>query len=347
MGDVLHAMPAVASLRKALPEAWIGWVVEPRWLPLLSNAINGAGFTERSAAMPLVDAVYLAATREWKKRPVSGKTLGEIASLRRQLRAGRFEICVDMQGSIRSAVIGRMAGAELLAGPADPREKPAAWLYGQRIQAKTEHVVEQGCEVLSGATGLTLRPGRVELPVDARAEERCVSRLAGAGAAGKRFALIAPGAGWGAKQWPAERYGQVAAELSALGLKVLVNAYSDHDALANAVADASGGAAEVFACDMAELIAVTRRAALVIAGDTGPLHLAAALERPVVALFGPTDPARNGPYGTVSRVLRRGGARRDHRRLSDPEAGLLAITVEDVVEAAREVLAATERPLDR
>ncbi|HEY8997372.1 MAG TPA: glycosyltransferase family 9 protein, partial [Edaphobacter sp.] len=221
MGDVLHAMPAVAALRETLPEAWIGWVVEPRWLPLLSNAIDGVGLTERSAAMPLVDAVYLAPTREWKRRPASGKTLGEIALLRRQLRAGRFDLCVDMQGSIRSAVIGRMAGAKLLAGPADPREKPAAWLYERRIQAKAEHVVEQGCEVLSGATELTLRPGRVELPVDARAEERCVTRLAKAGAA-KRFALIAPGAGWGAKQWPAERYGRVAAELSAMGLKVLV-----------------------------------------------------------------------------------------------------------------------------
>jgi heptosyltransferase-1 len=295
--------------------------------------------------MPLVDSVYLAATRDWKKRPLSARTLGDIASLRKKLRADHFDLSVDMQGSIRSAVIGRMASAKLLAGPADPRERPAGWLYQKRIGTKTEHVVEQGCELLSSATGIKLQRARVELPVDARAEESCIARLAASG--GSRFVLIAPGAGWGAKQWPAERYGEVAAALSRQGLKVLVNAYSDYDALANAVVDASRGVAQIFACDMAELIAVTRRAALVIAGDTGPLHMAAALERPVVALFGPTDPVRNGPYGTHSRVLRRGDARRDHRRLSDPEAGLLAITVSDVVEAATEVLAATERPPDR
>jgi heptosyltransferase-1 len=346
MGDVLHAMPAVAALRAAHPETWIGWVVEPRWLPLLSNAGTGQGLTERGAGMPLVDKVYLAATRSWRQRPFSAQTLRDIGSLRRELREGRFDLCVDMQGSIRSAVIGRMAGAGKFAGPADPRERPAAWLYDQKTRTRTLHVVDQGCELLGSAAGETLRPAHVELPVDARAEESCIARLAAKAARG-RVVLLAPGAGWGAKQWPAERYGAVAAALAGRGYSVLVNAYSATDPLANSVKTASRGAAEVFPCDMAELISVTRRAALVIAGDTGPLHLAAALERPIVALFGPTDPARNGPYGTRSRVLRHGEQRRDHRRLSDPEAGLLAITVDEVVEAALEMLDATDEASGR
>jgi heptosyltransferase I len=334
MGDVLHAMPAVQALRESHPDWWIGWVIEPRWLPLLANANTLA----RGPAMPLVDKVYFAATRRWKQNPVSSETLEDIASLRRELRADGFDLCVDMQGSLRSAVIGRMSAAKVFAGPAAPREWPAAWMYKQKIKTPAPHVVEQGCELLGGAVGERLRPAPVQLPVNEEAERRCGARLLERTTLDAPFVLIAPGAGWGAKQWPAERYGAVGASLAARGYRVLINASSADDPLANTVAQASGRTAEVFSCDMAELIALTRRAALVIAGDTGPLHLGAALERPVVALFGPTDPARNGPYGTRARVLRRGGQRRDHRRLSDPEAGLLAITVDEVVEAALELL---------
>jgi len=336
MGDVLHAMPAVAALREAHPEWSIGWVVEPRWLPLLQADSGHAG---RGPKMPLVDRTYLATTRDWKKSPLSSKTLGDITSLRRELRRERFDLCVDMQGSIRSAVIGKMAGANTFVGLNDPRETPARWFYRQRVKTTAAHVVEQGCELLGEAVGEVLRPARVELPVDEFAEETCLAQLARVPDAAAGFVLLAPGAGWGAKQWPAERYGEVAAALDRAGYRVLVNAYSIDDPLAKAVVSASGGRAAVFPCDMAQLIALTRRAALVIAGDTGPLHLAAALERPVVALFGPTDPARNGPYGPErSRVLRHGGARRDHRRRAEPEAGLLAISVDEVVAAALDLL---------
>jgi heptosyltransferase-1 len=156
---------------------------------------------------------------------------------------------------------------------------------------------------------------------------------------GEDFVLIAPTAGWGAKQWPAERFGTVAAELGQRGIRVLVNGAYETDGVANEVVRVSGGYGIAAPTDLGELIALTRRASLVIAGDTGPLHLAAALKKPVVALFGPTNPARNGPYGTRARVLRHGEERSDHRRLREPEAGLLAITVDEVVEAAMELIA--------
>jgi heptosyltransferase-1 len=105
------------------------------------------------------------------------------------------------------------------------------------------------------------------------------------------------------------------------------------------IREQSGGVAEPVNCSVAQLIALTRRVALVIAGDTGPLHLACALGRPVVGIYGPTDPARNGPFGTRSRVLRSPHSRRDHSRRSEPEAGLLTITPEDVIHAADELLA--------
>ena len=338
MGDVLHAMPAVSALRRAHPEWFIGWVVEPKWAPLLRSFSNGTFPVEQRAVMPLVDHVYFAATREWKETPFSRSTMRDIASLRRELRGGQFDVCVDMQGSVRSAVIGRMAGARRLVGPEEPREAPAGWLYHERVAMGAAHVVEQGCELLGGAVGEMLRPAPVELPVDEFAEETCAELLGRTLGAEERFVLIAAGAGWGAKQWPAERYGAVAAALGRRGYRVLVNASLSEDAIAEAVKDTSEGFAVVFPCDLPQLIALTRRASVVIAGDTGPLHLAAALERPVVALFGPTDPARNGPYGTRSRVLRHGPERRDHRRLKEPEAGLLEITVDEVIEASVELL---------
>jgi heptosyltransferase-1 len=335
MGDVLHALPAVAALRKLHPQCWIGWAVEPRWLPLL-KAVNA------ETGMPLVNQAFVAPTREWKQRPVSGRTLSEIAQLRREIRGGGFDLCVDMQGSIRSAVIGRMASAREFVGPADPREGPARWLYGRTVNTTTRHVIEQGCELLGAAVGVTLEPARVDFPRNPAVEHACDTLLARLVPGGERFVLIAPTAGWGAKQWPAERFGAVAAEMGRRGYRTLVNAGSDVDPIARSVVAASEGYAAAAAGDLPLLIALTRRAGAVIAGDTGPLHLAAALERPVVALFGPTDPARNGPYGTRAKVLRHGEERRDHRRLAEPEKGLLAITVEEVVQAATELLEGRE-----
>jgi heptosyltransferase-1 len=276
-------------------------------------------------------------TREWKRRPLSLTTLQDIAGLRRELRRDEYDICVDMQGSIRSAMVGLMAGAKVFAGSAEPRETPAAWFYKQKVTLNAKHVVEQGCELLGAAVGETLRPARVKLPVDSAAEEWCDALLAGVA---ERFALLAPTAGWGAKRWPAERYGAVAAALARAGFRTLVNAESQEDKAGRHVVEASGGATTLVPCTVGQMIALVRRAGVVIAGDTGPLHLAAALDRPVVGLFGPTDPARNGPYGTQSRVLRHGSSRMDHSRHTETETGLMQITTDEVVEAALELLRA-------
>jgi heptosyltransferase I len=287
--------------------------------------------------MPMVDRTYLASTREWKQRPFSFETIREINTLRGLLRGEQFDVCVDMQGSIRSAVIGRMAGAQSFVGAAEPREAPARWLYGQQVRVSATHVIEQGCELLGAAVGETLRPAKVILPVDPAAERWCDALLI---ESGERFAVVAPTAGWGAKQWPAERYGAVAAALARAGVRTLVNAASTEDDEGRRVVESSDGAATLVACSITQMIALVRRAAVVIAGDTGPLHLAAALERPVVGLYGPTDPARNGPYGTASRVLRHAWSRTDHSRHQNIDPGLLLITVDEVVEAALELLGA-------
>lgn len=335
MGDVLHAMPAVAALRERHPDWFIGWAIEPKWSDLLQIAgdpedlSQGVGF----AARALVDRWYSVPAGAWKRSPLARGTLRDIRALRRVLQAERFDVCVDMQGSIKSAVVGRMAKAGELVGMEEPRERVARLLYGKRVGLTASHVIEQGCELLGGAVGETLTPVRVPLPMDATFE-----RWADGVVGHERFCLCSPGAGWGAKGWPAERFGKVAAELGRAGIRTVVNATIHGSREADRVVEKSEGFARLVPCRVGQLIALTRRAAVVIAGDTGPLHLAAALERPVVGIFGPTDPARNGPYSTPQRVLRDATSQTSHKRVHEPEAGMLKIGVEDVVAAAREMV---------
>jgi len=329
MGDVLHALPAVAALRERMPGCFIGWAVEPRWSALLAVP----------EATGIVDRVHSVATREWKKRPLSPGTLRSIAALRRELRAEQYDVCVDLQGLIRSAVIGRMAGAARYVGSQTPRERLARVLYGERVEVRAPHVIEKACELVSAGIGEALVPVRPALPVDTAAEIWCDRRLAELGVGDCGFVLLSPAAGWGAKTWPVERWQLLARQLAAEGYAVLVNAGGPAD-LAVTEAAAGDGPAKLVECGVAELIALTRRAKLVVGGDTGPVHLAASLGVPVVALFGPTDPRRNGPYfpGARVRVLRHASSRLDHGRRAEREAGLSQITEEEVFDAAIDLL---------
>lgn len=334
MGDILHALPAVTALRLAHPSWHIGWVVEPRWQALLRAGIGEC----RSAAMPLVDRLHFAASRDWKRHPLSGRTRSGIKELRRELRAVRYNAVLDLQGAIRSAVIGRLSGCMRRIGEARPREWPANWFFTERIMTRGAHVIEQDVELASAVAGDPLAAVAPLLPVDPEAESWCGDWLARhfARVAARPLAFIAPGAGWGAKRWPPERYAAVAKGLKDRGMEVLVNAAPGEEALAAPIA--AGGDATPVAATLPQLIALTRRMALCIGGDTGPLHLASALGRPVVGIYGPTDPSRNGPYGTRARVLRSPESRRDHSRRAEPEAGLLTIAPEDVLRAADELL---------
>jgi heptosyltransferase I len=335
MGDILHALPAVTALRKAHPEWGIDWVVEPRWRALLA-ASDSEHDTERNPRQPLVDQLHLAPTKEWRKAPLSPETLHEIRTLRKTLMGGDYDAVLDLQGAVRSAVLGRMAGCQRLIGEAEPREWPAHWLFTERVETRGAHVIEQDIELATAVAGDELAPVQPWLPVDPASEAWADEILS---PSGPRAALINPGAGWGAKRWPVERYAAVAHGLIGRGLRVLVNAGPGEEQLAESITQATGGAARSLTCSLAKLIALTRRVALVIAGDTGPLHLACALGRPVVGIYGPTDPSRNGPFGTRFRVLRSPESRRDHTRHAAPEAGLLTIQPEDVLRAATELLA--------
>jgi heptosyltransferase-1 len=342
MGDILHALPAVTALRLAHPTWQIGWVVDPRWQALLAApGIRDQGSESgavRGPAMPVVDRLHFASTRAWKRRPLTFTTAAEINALRLELRAAKYDAVVDLQGAIRSAAIVRLAGCRRRIGEARPREWPAQWMFTERVRTRGAHVIEQDVELASAVAGDALVPAEPLLPVDPEAESWCDGWLAASFAGEPRpIVLIAPGAGWGAKRWPPERYAVVAEGLKQRGFHVLANAGPGEEHLAAPIT--AGGAAVLLATTLPQLIALTRRIALCIAGDTGPLHLACALGRPVVGIYGPTDPSRNGPFGTRARVLRCPGSRRDHKRRTAPDPGLLTIAPEDVLGAADELLA--------
>jgi heptosyltransferase-1 len=369
MGDILHALPAVTALRMAHPDWGIDWVVEPRWRALLAaeqpigkpgvtpeKHTSGAkapaifaSFNARAEALayqpinsqpqplqPLIDHLHFAATRNWRKASFSRQTREEFKALRAALRDGEYDAVIDLQGAIRSALLARLAGCGRVIGEAEPRERVARWLFTERVATRGAHVIEQDVELVSAIAGDALKPVQPWLPVDPAAEAWADEILPPAES--RHAVLINPGAGWGAKRWPAERYAAVAQGLVERGCRVLVNAGPGEEPLAEVIASQTSGAATPLACSLAQLIALTRRLALAVAGDTGPLHLACALGRPVVGIYGPTDPARNGPFGTQFIVLRSPQSRRDHTRYQTPEAGLLTIQPEDVLRAATSLL---------
>jgi heptosyltransferase-1 len=205
--------------------------------------------------------------------------------------------------------------------------------YTRQVIVNNDHVVKQNLSLAEAVAGKTLTLPAAELPHDESAEVECDRWLRERHA--ERFVLLNPGAGWGAKQWPAERYGQIAKQLAQDGLKPVINVGPGEEEIARAV---GGGVAETFTGSLTQLIALTRRARLFIGGDTGPMHLAAALSIPVVGIFGPTNPARNGPFGTRNIVLRSDSSLTSYKHVATQEAGMLEISPEQVVGAARELL---------
>jgi len=340
MGDIIHTLPAASVLRQAFPQATLGWLVEERWAELLCT-LRYPRSGPRSPQRPLVDRVHSVNTSEWRHSPFSFNTWQQMAVGLSQLRGIRYDAVIDFQGAVRSALLARWSGAPIVYGSTQPRENAATMLYTRKVLLKTNgtHVVQQalalaGAIVPNAVIPTPMAEPDVELPVDPDAEKK----IAGLTADVNDFAILNPGAGWGAKRWPAERYGQVAKELAKDGLCSLINYGPGEEELAVSVEAASEGTARKISCSLSELIALTRRARLLIGGDTGPMHLAAALKIPVVAIFGPTDPARNGPFGTRSAVLRSASSLTDHSRHREPELGLLKITVDEVVAVARKLL---------
>jgi len=335
MGDVIHGIPAIAALRRERPNLKVGWLIEQRWMELLC-AHPMERLQPRSELKPLVDWVHVSDFKGWRKELSSAATWRDMHGCMREVRAMKYDIALDLQGAIRSAMAARLSGAKSRLGPAEPREAPARRFYTTVVPTTGAHVVEHALSLASAVAGEDLAYEPCGFPQDPATEswaDRLFSTLGF-----RRMAIVNPGAGWGAKCWPAERYGAVAQALAERGMAVIVNFGPEEEPLAQAVRDASGGTARPVGCSVSELIALTRRASLFVGGDTGPMHLAAALWVPVVALFGPTRPERNGPYATPAVVLRSPESVDNSSHTDEPDAGLQTIETDRVIAAAEELL---------
>lgn len=341
MGDILHALPSVAAIRAALPDATIGWIVEERWSELLTAQGRKASPSTTSPRKPLVNHVHTIDTQRWRKHFFRPSATAEMLGAIKRVSKMKYDIALDFQGAIKSALLARFASAETVAGFVTPREPAARFFYALKLSRCGEHVIEQNLGLAAQALkpflgSSELKLNAPQLPLDPAAETWAHSEITRLGIAS--FAVMNPGAGWGAKQWPPQRFGKVAGALALHNIKTLVNAAPGEEELARAVVEASSGNAFELRCTLGQLVAIMRQARIFVGGDTGPLHLAAALNIPVVGLFGPTDPGRTGPFGTRAIVLRHPESETTFSHHSETEAGLMKITAEEVIAAARHLL---------
>ena len=285
IGDVVHTLPTLAALRNG---GWeVGWVVEPASRVLLEGN-------------PVLDQVVAAPGAKAFKWT-------EARSAVRALRRRRYDVALEFQGLWKSAGWARLAGAGRVIGFARPwrREPASALLLGERAElpAGIDHVIDKNLALLRplGIEAVGLREFPLPPSPEAAARvDRSVKERDG------DVAILNPAGGWASKLWPAERFGEVAKGLRELGLRSIVTWGPGEQSLADRVVAASDGAAErSFPTTLLDYVELARRARLVVAADTGPLHLACAVGTPVVALFGPTDPERNGPFAAADVVVRR------------------------------------------
>jgi heptosyltransferase-1 len=284
LGDVVHAIPAAAALRAAFPDARIDWVVDARHEEMVSlvTAIDRAVVVGRASITGWTDAV-------------------------RRLRQVRYDVALDLQGLLKSAVLARASGAARVIGFSiwHLREKTARPFYseaGAAQDGEDEHVIHKNLRLLRT---IGVEDDRVAFPL-AHVESAAVAAVR-AQIGGQPFALINAGAAWPNKRWPSARFGEVAAFLRDVrGLPSFVLWGPDEELLAREVVGTSSGAARMAPpTSVADLLALGREASLMISGDTGPLHIAAAAGTPTVALFGPTNPQRNGPWSNADVVVSR------------------------------------------
>jgi lipopolysaccharide heptosyltransferase I len=322
LGDLVHTVPVIPALRSSFPEAEIDWVVNERWSPL----------------MKLVCGINQVV-------PLRGSISGYLQCMKRVRETG-YSFAIDFQGIYRSAMLAWASGAKMRIGRDrnSARERGAARFYSDCVSPSGKHVAEMSMSLAERA-GARVQ-GTMQFPIEVPAREvgRVRDHLNRHGIAD--YIVVSPGGGWKSKCWPAERFGALCAELWAShGIPLVINIAPGETELAEAVRAYSQPAKPMIYCpELRELVALLSGALLVVGGDTGPLHLAAALGAPVVALFGATNAARNGPlpHGVVVQNqsssdlsnYQRGNYLRG--RSSSPE--MLSITVGEVLEAVEQQL---------
>jgi len=312
MGDIIHALPAAAALHDTFPDAAIDWVIDPKWSRLLEGNPT------------IHEAISL-------DRKSTGKILAAVG----KLRASKYSCAIDFQALYKSALIAFASGAPRRIGfqSSYAREGPAAIFYTDRLNPRGAHKVEHNLTLVE-AVGAKKSEPRFPLTIQAQNEEVTASELARNHIS--EYFVLNPGGGWRSKCWPASRYGELHRRLAKrYGWRGVISFGPGEEALAQQVIAAAGDPAPVaIPLGIGPLMALMRRAKFVVSADTGPLHLASALGAPVVGLFGPTDPSRNGPFSADDIVVRNLRASvTTYRRGKSDSPAMLSITVDQVFDA--------------
>ena len=316
LGDLVHALPAVSAIADAHPGAEIDWLVD-------------AVHRDFLALVPVISSIV----------PLRDRTAAAWLVARRALRARAYDVALDFQGLLKSAALARLSGAKRVIGfdGESVRERAAGPFYTERVDVgdaagSAQHVIDKNLR-LAGALGAASSVRRFPL---AEPESAVLAQLRADGL--HDFALINPCAAWPNKRWPSESFGRIATHLrDRYGQRSVILWGPGEEAIARAVVDASAGAAVVAPqTTVADLVSLSRQASLFLSGDTGPLHIAAAVGTPVVALFGPTSATRNGPWDPRDVSISRYETCVCHyqRRCHQPDDWCLAqITVDEVIAA--------------
>src|SRR5262249_46225102 len=319
LGDIVHAFPAVAALKETFPGGKVVWLTHPRWRDLVASA-------------QIADEIWEVETR----------SLASVRDICRKIRSEKFSAAIDYQGLWKSATLPFFGKVPHRIGFSSEsvREFGVPLLYTGRVHTRSTHVVDMNGE-LSTRAGAMKPTASFSITVPSKA--KAIVRGMLSSNAIENYIVLSPGGGWLSKCWLAERYGALAVQLrSELGVRCVINCGPGEKTLAEQVAVAAGSAATILCSgEFGELTALLQSAKCVVAGDTGPMHLADAIGTKVVAIFGPTDPARNGPYlgrsrGTAA-VLRAEGVESTYKREDAAHPSLLQVSVEQVFEAVRKL----------
>jgi lipopolysaccharide heptosyltransferase I len=321
IGDCILTLPVASAIKAQLPEARISWLV-------------GCAARQLLAHCPDIDEV-ISVPGDWLRHP------GQVLSLRRRLRAAKFDFVVDPQSRLKSSPAGWLSGARLRVGFASPRGRElSTWLNNRLVDSQCTHLVDAQLDLLKAIDLQKPTTARFRLDVPRPVQQWAAGQLAAMGLNGS-FAVINPGGTWLSKCWPVSRFGTVARRLRELGQHSLVvwGNPAELDMARQIVVDSGGTAVLGPSTDLVQLAAILQRADVCIAGDTGPLHLAAALGTPCVGIYGPTDPRRCGPYGKSHIALWAGQTATGPRQARQTEMRFIeAISCDAVVGAAQEIL---------
>lgn len=328
IGDLVHTLPVLSALRRRFPDATIDWLVETRHRDvLLSN--------------PDIDELIEVDTFSWRKRLLAPGTWRSIAASVREIRKRRYDAVLDFQGTIKSSVAARLAKTDRHVGFTSSaiKEKAASLFYSEQVDVNgaPHHVIDRYLRLLSA---LEIETDERTFPIVVPDEMNAAAAANLASLGWSDYVILNPGASWVTKRWDPAKFGALAVAIEKEWRlpSLVIWGPGEEDAARRIVEISSGSAKLAPATGVRDVIPYIRRARLFVSGDTGPMHLASASGVPVVGIFGPTDPARNGPFGAGDEVVWKNvpcGPCYKHRCPGYDEVCMTSIEVDDVLAAIR------------